>query len=70
MFVDLLMSIDLSEYRPIIFHASTKDHLREMSKTPFEHFCDVLDGKEEVDGFKTLEEMWELHRKKRKFLLH
>ena len=61
LFVDFLMSIDLSEYRPTIFHSSTKDHLREMSKTPFEHFCDVLDGVDEVDDFKSLNEMWNVH---------
>ena len=65
MFVDFLMSIDLSEYRPSIFHSSTKDHLQKMSKTPFEHYCDVLDGKEEVDDYKTLEEMWKLHKGKK-----
>ena len=42
----------------------TKDQLRKMSTTPFEHFCGVLDGKEEAFGFKTFDEMWELHRSK------
>ena len=58
MFVDFLMSIDISEYRPNIFQSSTKDHLREMSKTPFEHFCCILDSTDEVDGFTTLNDMW------------
>ena len=44
-FVDFLMSIDLSEYRPSIFNSSIKNHLREMSKTPFEHLCSVLKSK-------------------------
>ena len=51
MFVYFLISIDLSESRPRIFHSSSKDHLREMSNTPFEHFCDVLDNVDEVDDF-------------------
>ena len=61
MFVDFLMSIDLSGYRPNVFHSSTKDDLRALSKTQFEHYCDVLDGKDEVVDYKTLDEMWKFH---------
>ena len=31
LFVNFLMSFDVSEYRPCIFHSSTEDHLKEMS---------------------------------------
>ena len=69
MCVDYLISIDPSEYRPI--NSSTKHHLREMRKTPFEHFCSVLDSTDEVDDFKTLSNTWKLHNsKKRTFLLY
>ena len=68
MFVDFLMSIDISNYRPSIFNSSTKDHLREMSKTPFEHFCTVLDGTDEVDNFKTLNDTWCILLKKEIFI--
>ena len=38
-----------------------------MSKTPFEHFCSVLDGTDEADCFKTLNNIWKINSKKGNF---
>ena len=58
-------SIDVSNYRAKIFNSNTATLLRDMSKTPFEHVCDVLTGKDGGDGFKTMEERFETRMTKK-----
>ena len=54
-FVRFVASIDLKSYSPIIFESVNGNALREMSKTSFELFCDMLDGKTSVGEFGPLE---------------
>ena len=51
--------------------SNTKAHLREISETPFEHFCDVLNGTDEIDGFNNHQmKCGECIMRKRRFLVH
>ena len=52
-------SIDVRGYLPTVFSSVTKGELREMSKTPFELFCEALEGKSLVDSVDSLDTYYE-----------
>ena len=51
-------SIDVRNYKPSLFKSTVKSELRDMSKTPFELFCEALEDKSSYDGIRTLEEYY------------